>query len=500
MELKNRYISGAVNGFTASENKEVERMQIQFHQTNPYSHFNNRFVGGAHRTTNDSSLHSRRRMMEAQDAAKETESVRVTISGEAMALARQAKAMERLEQYANAGAATETDGTETGEESREPVQLTDEEIYDELLNQVNIWGDKSYALRHHFDHQETARMAEKRAAALTEMQKLEEMQKSEISRLQRDAQKAAEQASMQQEEISKKSSELIMMIESFEDQDEEEAKAAEDAGDRDGDAESAGSLMEGEPGAMAAKGEMGMLDSLNGMDQSSTSRIEASDHSIKAVEAERINIYRANDADNFNIKEKIAEMSYFVSTLANNEDVKASFKQRIKEETDPEAKKKLGALMDYFENMEMKNGYRDLKRDREFALQERITARDLRIAHLGNRHLVLAERQEKELQSLFDEDDIMRTQGQDGVTSRAEDVAERLQEKLDERDHIDEDTAPDEEIRGDEEQKEEEEKSVEAQSDPSEKGQHGEAEIWSSSIQGLIMDGRRFAEMKGLLA
>ncbi len=158
-------------------------MQIQFHQTNPYSHFNNRFVGGAHRTTNDSSLHSRRRMMEAQDAAKETESVRVTISGEAMALARQAKAMERLEQYANAGAATETDGTETGEESREPVQLTDEEIYDELLNQVNIWGDKSYALRHHFDHQETARMAEKRAAALTEMQKLEEMQKSEISRL-----------------------------------------------------------------------------------------------------------------------------------------------------------------------------------------------------------------------------------------------------------------------------------------------------------------------------
>ena len=102
MELKNRYISGAVNGFTASENKEVERMQIQFHQTNPYSHFNNRFVGGAHRTTNDSSLHSRRRMMEAQDAAKETESVRVTISGEAMALARQAKEMERLEQYRNA--------------------------------------------------------------------------------------------------------------------------------------------------------------------------------------------------------------------------------------------------------------------------------------------------------------------------------------------------------------------------------------------------------------
>lgn len=469
-------------------------MQIPFYQTNQYSHFNNRFVGSAHGTTNNSSLHARRRMMEAQDAAKETESVRVTISGEAMALARQAKEMERLEQYRNA----DEGASEAGEGSGEPVQLTDEEIYDELLNQVNIWGDKSYALRHDFNHQETAQMAEKRAAALTEMQKLEEMQKSEIGRLQRDAQKAAEQASMQQEEISKKSSELIMMIESFEDQDEEEAKAAEGAGD--GDTESSGSLMEGEPGAMAAKGEMGLLDSLNGMDQSSTFRIEASDHSIKAVEAERLNIYRANDAKNFTIKEKIAEMSDYVIALANNEEVKASFKERIEKETDPEAKKKLGALMDYFENMEMKNGYHDLKRDREFALQERITARDLRIAHLGNRHLAMAERQEKELQSLFDEDDILRAQGQDGVTGRTEDVAERLQEIIDERDHVDGDTAPDEEIRENEEQKEEEEKSGETQNTSAEKEQNGEAEIWSSAIQGLIMDGRRFAGMKGLLA
>ncbi len=469
-------------------------MQIPFYQTNQYSHFNNRFVGSAHGTTNNSSLHARRRMMEAQDAAKETESVRVTISGEAMALARQAKEMERLEQYRNA----DEGASEAGEGSGEPVQLTDEEIYDELLNQVNIWGDKSYALRHDFNHQETAQMAEKRAAALTEMQKLEEMQKSEIGRLQRDAQKAAEQASMQQEEISKKSSELIMMIESFEDQDEEEAKAAEGA--ENGDAESSGSLMEGEPGAMAAKGEMGMLDSLNGMDQSSTFRIEASDHSIKAVEAERLNIYRANDAKNFTIKEKIAEMSDYVIALANNEEVKASFKERIEKETDPEAKKKLGALMDYFENMEMKNGYRDLKRDREFALQERITARDLRIAHLGNRHLAMAERQEKELQSLFDEDDILRAQGQDGVTGRTEDVAERLQEIIDERDHVDGDTAPDEEIRENEEQKEEEEKSGETQNTSAEKEQNGEADIWSSAIQGLIMDGRRFAGMKGLLA
>lgn len=469
-------------------------MQIPFYQTNQYDHFNSRFVSGVHRTNAATSLHSRRRMMEAQDAAKETEAVRVTISGEAMALARQAKEMERLEQYRNA----EESASEAGEGSGEPVQLTDEEIYDELLNQVNIWGDKSYALRHDFNHQETAQMAEKRAAALTEMQKLEEMQKSEIGRLQRDAQKAAEQASMQQEEISKKSSELIMMIESFEDQDEEEAKAAEGA--ENGDAESSGSLMEGEPGAMAAKGEMGMLDSLNGMDQSSTFRIEASDHSIKAVEAERLNIYRANDAKNFTIKEKIAEMSDYVIALANNEEVKASFKERIKKETDPEAKKKLGALMDYFENMEMKNGYRDLKRDREFALQERITARDLRIAHLGNRHLAMAERQEKELQSLFDEDDILRVQGQDGVTGRTEDVAERLQEKIDERDHVDGDNTPDEEIRENEEQKEEEEKSGETQNASAETEQNGEAEIWSSAIQGLIMDGRRFAGMKGLLA
>jgi hypothetical protein len=469
-------------------------MQIPFYQTNQYDHFNSRFVSGVHRTNAATSLHSRRRMMEAQDAAKETESVRVTISGEAMALARQAKEMERLEQYRNA----DEGASEAGEGSGEPVQLTDEEIYDELLNQVNIWGDKSYALRHDFNHQETAQMAEKRAAALTEMQKLEEMQKSEIGRLQRDTQKAAEQASMQQEEISKKSSELIMMIESFEDQDEEEAKAAEGA--ENGDAESSGSLMEGEPGAMAAKGEMSMLDSLNGMDQSSTFRIEASDHSIKAVEAERLNIYRANDAKNFTIKEKIAEMSDYVIALANNEEVKASFKERIKKETDPEAKKKLGALMDYFENMEMKNGYRDLKRDREFALQERITARDLRIAHLGNRHLAMAERQEQELQSLFDEDDILRVQGQDGVTGRTEDVAERLQEKIDERDHVDGDNTPDEEIRENEEQKEEEEKSGETQNASAETEQNGEAEIWSSAIQGLIMDGRRFAGMKGLLA
>lgn len=484
-------------------------MQIQFHQTNQFNHFNSRFVGSTYRTNAASSLHSRRRMLETQEQAKETETVKVTISGEAMALARQAKEMERQEQAANRLIQfTNVDAEETqealaddqGEESDEPVQLTDEDIYDELLNQVNIWGDKSYALRHDFNHQETARMAEQRAAALTEMQKLEEMQKSEISRLQRDAQKAAEQASMQQEEMNKKSSELIMMIESFEDQDEEEAKAAGGEGNKDSDTSSNGSIMEGEPGAMAAKGEMGILDTMNGMDASSTFRIEASDHSIKAVEAERENIYRANAAENFDIKEKIEAMSYYVSTLANNEDVKASFKNRIKEETDPEAKKKLQAMMEYFDQMEMKNGYRDLKEDREFALQERITARDLRIAHLGDRHFVMAEQQKKELQSLFDEDDIMRAQGQGGITSRTEEIAERLQDKLDERDHIDEDSAPEEEIREKEDQQEEENKSEETENAFTEREQSDEAELWSGSIQSLILDGRRFAEMKGLLA
>lgn len=482
-------------------------MQIQLQQTNQYRHLNHRFVTNAYKMNSGLSAHSRHRMLETQEQAKETEAVKVAISGEAMALARQAKAMERQEQAANRLMQfMNTDAEETqkaladdqGGESDEPVQLTDEDIYDELLNQVNIWGDKSYALRHDFNHQETARMAEQRAAALTEMQKLEEMQKSEIGRLQRDAQKAAEQASMQQEEMNKKSSELIMMIESFEDQDEEEAKAAGGERDKDSDASSSGSIMEGEPGAMAAKGEMGILDTMNGMDASSSFRIEASDHSIKAVEAERKNIYRANAAENFNIKEKIEAMSYYVSTLANNADVKASFKDRIKAETDPEAKKKLQAMMEYFEQMDMKNGYRDLKRDREFALQERITARDLRIAHLGDRHFILAEQQKKELQSLFDEDDIMRAQGQDGITSRTEEIAEHLQDKLDERDHIDEDTAADEKIHDKEQQ--EEEKNEETENVLTEEMQPDEENIWSDSIQSLIVNAKRFAEMKGLLA
>ena len=164
-------------------------------------------------------------------------------------------------------------------------------------------------------------------------------------------------------------------------------------------------------------------------------------------------------------------MSYYVSMLANKEEVTASFTDRINEETDPEAKKKLQAMREYFDQMDMKNGYRDLKGDRETALQERINARDLRIAHLGDRHLAMAEQQKKELQSLFDEDDIMRAQGQDSITSRTEEIAERLQDELDERDHVDEDTTPEEEIREKEEQKEAENQSEETENALSEKEQ-----------------------------
>ncbi|MDE6622626.1 MAG: hypothetical protein K2K74_19470 [Lachnospiraceae bacterium] len=129
-------------------------MQVQFHQTNQYNHFNRCLVGSGYKTNAASSLHARRRMIDAQYEVKETESVRVSISGEAMALARQAKAMERLEQYVNANVdqTREMKASEAGAPSNESVQLTDEEIYDELLNQVNIWGDKSYALRHNYNH------------------------------------------------------------------------------------------------------------------------------------------------------------------------------------------------------------------------------------------------------------------------------------------------------------------------------------------------------------
>ena len=151
------------------------------------------------------------------------------------------------------------------------------------------------------------------------MMKLEELQKSEISKMQRDAQRDMVTASMQQEEISRKNSELLMMIESFEEQDEDEI-------------------------------------------------------SEEAKQPEE--------------KENSSEQ--------------------------PE-----GSLME---------------------------------GQLGDNHFSMAAHQKKELQSLFDEDDIMRLRGQSSILKRMEEISERLQEKLDERGQIDEDTETDEEIRDNEEQ------------------------------------------------
>ncbi|MDE6365760.1 MAG: hypothetical protein K2L86_16125 [Lachnospiraceae bacterium] len=429
-------------------------MQIQCNQAHPVNHFNSRLVSNINKSNKDTSLHSRRRMMETQEKAQESEAVRVTISGEAMALARQVKAMERIDQFVNAQ-------KEKTEEGKESVVLTDEELYEELWAQVKMWGDKTADILHDYNHKETKEMAGERAAALTQMIKLEELQKSEISKMQRDAQKDMVTASMQQEAISRKNSELLMMIESFEEQDEDEDQTSENTKQPEEKENSSeqpeGSLMEGQIGAGAAKREMGMLYTMNMMDASSTYRISANDHSVKGIETERKNIYRADQAENFNIKEKIAAMSDFVANLVNDKIMKDLFDERIesaKDAGDEIKQKKLEAMKEYFLGLDNKNQLHDLTQEREFALQERITARDLRISHLGDNHFSIAAHQKKELQSFFDEDDIMRLRGQSSVLSRMEDTSERLQEKLDERDHIDEDTASDEEIRDNEEKDE----------------------------------------------
>ncbi len=425
-------------------------MKLQVNQINQFQQFNSRCVRNTSKTNKDTSLHARRRMMESQEKAQESESVRVTLSGEAMSLARQVKAMDRLDQFMNA----QKEKTEEGEES---VVLTDEELYEELWAQVKMWGDKTADILHDYNHRETKEMAGERAAALTQMMKLEELQKSEISKMQRDAQKDMVTASMQQEEISRKNSELLMMIESFEEQDKDEEQMSEDeeqSEEKENSSEQPeGSLMEGQLGAGAAKREMGMLYTMNMMDASSTYRIAANDHSVKGIETERKNIYRADKAENFNIKEKIAAMSDFVANLVNDKIMKDLFEKRIevaKDAGDEIKQKKLEAMKDYFLGLKNKNQLHDLTEEREFAMQERITARDLRIAHLGDNHFSMAAHQKKELQSLFDEDDIMRLRGQSSVLNRMEDTTERLQEKLDERDHIDEDTETDEEIRDNE--------------------------------------------------
>jgi len=462
-------IKAHVKGFTRI-NKEVGNMQMQINQVYQFNRFNNHFVTNAYKTDTTVSVYSRRRMIESQEKAQKIEAATMTLSAEAMALIRQEKAMSRLEFARSKSPETEAVGTsKQNAEEQENVSLTDEELYDELLNQVKIWGDKSNDLLHDYNHKENAEMVEKRMAALNEMRQLAEMQKSEMSKMQREAQKAAETASMQQEEISQKNSELLMMIESFEEQDEENIDAADQKENDDKEhAESTDNMMEGRFGAVAVKGELGILDTINAMEQSSTDRIEASDHSIKGVELERKNIVRANAAENFTIKEKIAAMEDFVCSLANNEEVKESFKQRIRVEEDPEVREKLEAKMKYFNSLPMKGGLYALKEDREYALQERITARDLRIAHLGDNHFSMAERQKSEMQSIFEEN-ILKSQGQNSVLNRMEDITERLQEKLDERDQIEEDTAPDEEIHDKEDQEKDKVHNQEAQEEMLEK-------------------------------
>lgn len=387
-------------------------MQIPFMQAKQFNQMNNPFVGSAYKADAGVSLRTRRQMMKAEDNAKEAEAVRVTISAEAMELSRKAKELDREQQIQNAAEATGGDHA---------TELTDEELYDELVNQIQIWGDAASGTRRRFDHKETKEMAEERIAALTELQKLEELQKSETVKQQMEAQRAAELASMQQEEINKKSSELIMMIESFEDQDEEgdeeNGTKSNDSAQETGDADS--SSMDGRIGASAAKSELGMIGTIAQMGASGDYDLAVNDQSIRGLLDERDNIYKMNNETQISVKEKIAAMSDYVATLTSPDMMREYFGERIAAESDEGARKK-------------------------------INARDLRIAHLGSRHLVLAEQREKELQSLFDEDDILRAQGQGGVASRTADVAERLQEKLDDRDHIDAgDDASDEECAED---------------------------------------------------
>lgn len=420
-------------------------MRIQTNQTNPWNQFDNRFVNKGRRAGSGTSLHTRRRMLAAQDEAKETEAVKVTISAEAMELSQKLKKMERTSQLLGLEEAGET---KRPEEAGEPVRLTDGELYAELVDQVQIWGDKAAKIRYQYDHQETKEMAAERAAALTQLQNLEELRRSEAGRLEKDAQKAFAAASMQQEELNRKNSELIMMLESFEDQEDEDetaGKADQDETEQK-EADTAGSIMEGRIGVSAAQGELRMLDTIDRMDQSSTDRFAANDQSIKGILDERQNIYRMNAENNFTIKEKITAMSDFVGALANTADLKESFKRRIDAETDENVREKLEAMSDYFAHLDTKNQVGELTKDRAYAVQERLNARDLRLAHLGSTHLAMAQRQQEALQALYDEDDILRRQGQDGITGRAEEVAERLQEKLDERDYGDEKDNPEEEV------------------------------------------------------
>lgn len=407
-------------------------MQVQWNQVNSFQQLNSQFVNNTYKTKESQSLLTRRRMLEAQDQAKETDAARMTISGEAMELSRQVMEMERAQQ---AQTLEQIKGESTSPE------LTEEDLYDELVLQMRVWGDATANIRNQYDHEETKELAEKRAAALTELQKLEQLQKSEAGKQEKEAQKAAELAAIRQEEVNKKSSELIMMIESFEKQDDGEQQAEETSDQKDTqetETESNNSLLEGKIGASAAKRELGMLGTISQMEASGAHNLMTNIESIQGLLDERRSIYKMNNEPNISIQEKIKAMSDYVATLVNPDMMRQYFGERIEAETDENAKKKLSMMYDYFMSLDMKNGIENLSKDRAHALQEKRNAKDLRIAHLGSRHLAMTAQQEKELQSLFDEDDILRAQGQGSVADHTEDIAERLQEKLDERDHVDE--------------------------------------------------------------
>ncbi|GFI22166.1 hypothetical protein IMSAGC011_00939 [Lachnospiraceae bacterium] len=414
-------------------------MQIQWNQTNQFYQMTSNFASNAYKTNENQSLFTRRRMLEAQDQAKETDAVRVTISAEAMELSQKVKEMERAQQVQ----ATK----ETGEDNAS-TEVTEEELYDELVTQVRVWGDATANIRNRYDHKETKEMAEERAAALTELQKLEELQKYEVGRQEKEAQKEAEMAAIQQEEVNRKSSELIMMIESFEEQDDE-ADIEETSGQEDtkkDETESSNSLMEGNIGASAAKRELGMLGTIQQMETSGTYGLAMNNQSISGFLDERNNIYKMNDEPSISIQEKIKAMSDYIATLVHRDMMEQYFAERIGAETDESAKKKLTAMSQYFMGLDMKEEIKNLSKGRAQALQEKRNAKDLRIAYLGSRHLAMAKRQKKELQELFDEDDILRTQGQDSIANHTQDTAERLEEKLDERDHVDEDELTEEKV------------------------------------------------------
>lgn len=407
-------------------------MQVQWNQVNSFRQLNGQLVNNTYKTKESQSLLTRRRMLEAQEQAKETDAAKMTISGEAMKLSQQVMEMERAQQ-------TQTLKQIEGESTSS--ELTEEDLYDELVLQMRVWGDATANIRNQYDHEETKELAEKRAAALTELQKLEQLRKSEAGKQEKEAQKAAELAAIRQEEVNKKSSELIMMIESFEKQDDGEQQAEETSDQKDTqetETESNNSLLEGKIGASAAKRELGMLGTISQMEASGAHNLMTNIESIQGLLDERRSIYKMNNEPNISIQEKIKAMSDYVATLVNPDMMRQYFGERIEAETDENAKKKLSMMYDYFMSLDMKNGIENLSKDRAHALQEKRNAKDLRIAHLGSRHLAMAAQQEKELQSLFDEDDILRAQGQESVADHTEDVAERLQEELDERDHVDE--------------------------------------------------------------